>query len=91
MSDFGSGHDLVVCEFKPHMGLRAAIAEPALDPLSPFFLSAPPLLTHSLSKINKNKKNKGTIMKWAFSSTVGCLRLVGKAGRRRDFPEEQQG
>ena len=33
------------------------IAEPALDPLSPF-LSAPFLLIRSLSKMNKHKKEK---------------------------------
>ena len=53
-SDFGSGHDLRVCEFEPLTGLCAASSELALDPLSPP-LSAPPLLsrTLSLSKINK--------------------------------------
>ena len=51
---FGSGHDLVVPEFEPHIRLCAASAEPAWDFLSPSF-SAPPLLTFSLSlsKINK--------------------------------------
>ena len=33
--DFGSGHDLVVCEFEPCIGLRADSAEPAWDSLSP--------------------------------------------------------
>ena len=49
---FVSGHDLMVCEFEPHVGLRADSVDPALDSLSPF-LSAPPLLTlyASLSKI----------------------------------------
>ena len=34
-SDFGSGHDLMVHEFKLHIGLIAVNTEPALDPLSP--------------------------------------------------------
>ena len=34
-SDFGSGHDLLICEFKPHTGLAPVSAEPASDPLSP--------------------------------------------------------
>ena len=45
---FGSGHDLMVCEFEPHMGLCADSAEPAWDFLSDL-LSAPPLLLLSLS------------------------------------------
>ena len=52
-ADFGSGHDLAVCEFEPHVGLSAIRTEPALDPLSAS-LSAPPLLALSLSKINKH-------------------------------------
>ena len=41
--DFCSGHDLTVCEFKPHIGLTAISTEPALDPLSPLSLPLPPL------------------------------------------------
>ena len=53
--DFGSGHDLTVHEFKPHIGLCAGHAEPAWDSLSPSPpLSAPLLLTHSLF-LSKNK------------------------------------
>ena len=33
-SDFDSGHDLMVLEFQPHIGLAAVSAEPSLDPLS---------------------------------------------------------
>ena len=57
MSDFGSGHDLPVGEFEPHIGLAAVGVEPALDSLSP---SLCPCLacTLSLSKINKNIKKK---------------------------------
>ena len=52
--DFDSGHDLMVCGFKPHVGLHADGAEPAWDSL-PLPLSAHPLLTLSLSlsKINQ--------------------------------------
>ena len=42
--DFSSGHDLMVCEFDPHIGLCAECAEPAWDSLS---LS--PSLSFSLS------------------------------------------
>ena len=56
-SDFGSGHDITVCEFEPLIGLTPVCAEPALDPLSPF-LSAPPLLVLSLSlSLSNNKIN----------------------------------
>ena len=34
-SDFGSGHDLMAHEFKPHVGVTAVSTEPAWDPLSP--------------------------------------------------------
>ena len=39
--DFGSGPDLTVCEFEPHIGICADSVEPAWDSLSlaplPFF------------------------------------------------------
>ena len=47
--DLGSGHDLLVCEFEPHVGLCADSTEaPARDSLSPS-LSAIPLLMCALS------------------------------------------
>ena len=46
--DFGSGHDFVVREIEPHVGLCADSVEPAWDSLSPS-LSAPSLLSLSLS------------------------------------------
>ena len=46
---FGSGHDLMVCEFESHVRLYVESVEPAWDFLSPS-LSAPPLLALSLSK-----------------------------------------
>ena len=48
---FGSGHDLTVRGFEPHVGLCADSVEPAWDSLSPS-LSAPTSL-----RINKLKKN----------------------------------
>ena len=57
--DFGSGHDLAVCEFEPHVGLDADSSEPAWDSLSLFIslsLSLPlpceqlRVLSFSLSK-----------------------------------------
>ena len=50
-SDFG--HDLLVCEFEPHISLWADSAEPPSDPLPPS-LSAPPLLVLSPS-LSQNK------------------------------------
>ena len=32
--DFGSGHDLTVCEFEPWAGLHAGSVEPAWDSVS---------------------------------------------------------
>ena len=48
--DFGSGRGLIVCEFKPRVGLCADGVESAWDSL---FLSAPPLLAISLSLSQK--------------------------------------
>ena len=54
--DFGSGHDLMVCEFKPHIRLSAVSTEPAVDPLSSSLsLSLHPSLL--LSKTSKHLKN----------------------------------
>ena len=47
--DFSSGHDLMVCEFKPQIGFCADSVEPAWDSPSPS-LSAPSLLMLSLSQ-----------------------------------------
>ena len=48
VSDFGSGHDLTVHEFKPQIGLSVVSTDLASDPLFPS-LSAPPPLVLSLS------------------------------------------
>ena len=51
-SDFGSGHDFMVCGFEPHFRVCADSVEPASDTLSLFLsLSAPP--PPPLSEINK--------------------------------------
>ena len=44
---FSSGHDLMVCEFKPRMGLWADSREPAWDSLS-LPLSGPAVVSPSL-------------------------------------------
>ena len=50
--DFGSGHDLTVCEFEPQMGLHADSVEPAWDSVPLFPLSL--LISHVCSlSINK--------------------------------------
>ena len=55
---FGSGHDLKVHEFKPHVGLCTDSVEPAWDLSLPLFLPLPPP-TFSLSE-NKLKKKENT-------------------------------
>ena len=51
--DFGSGHDLAVCGFGPHVGLCTGNAEPAWDFLSPSLsLLLPCFLSFSL-KVKK--------------------------------------
>ena len=55
-SDFGSGRDLVVCEFEAHVGLCADSSEPGVCfrfCVSP--LSAPPMLMLCLSLSLNNK------------------------------------
>ena len=49
-SNFGSGHNLVVHEFEPHIGLCADSLEPALDSVS---TSLPLPYLHSLSVSQK--------------------------------------
>ena len=56
-SNFGSGHDLMVCEFEPHTGLFAVSTELVLDPLSlSLSLSLSCLCFLSLSNINLKKR-----------------------------------
>ena len=66
---FGSGHDLTVHEFEPHVRLCAAHAEPAWDSLSPSH-SAPPLHWLSLSLSLKNKHFLKFFLKDARNSTL---------------------
>ena len=46
--DFGSGHDLIVRGFEPHVGLCTDSEESAWDSLSPSL--PPPACAYSLSK-----------------------------------------
>ena len=52
--DLGSGHDLMVCEFEPHVRLCADSVEPAWDSLSPSLphslFASPPFFSLSLSQ-----------------------------------------
>ena len=55
-SNFGSGHDLTVCEFEPRVGLvlTAQSLEPVSDSVPPSLSAPPPLVLQflSLSKID---------------------------------------
>ena len=51
--DFGSCHNLTVCEIEPHFRLHAISEEPAWDSLSPSLSLSLPTL-----EINKHEKNK---------------------------------
>ena len=66
--DFGSGHDLMVCEFEPHIGLCADSEEPARDSLSPS-LSALPLLSFSQ---NTNKQANKTNLHQSSTNNAIC-------------------
>ena len=48
--DFGSNHDLMIREFKPHVGLRTDSVEPAWDSHSLTLSLSLPLLQAPLSK-----------------------------------------
>ena len=52
--DFGSGHDLMVCEFEPHIGLHADSVEPLQILSLPLSLPLPCSLCLSLSLKNKS-------------------------------------
>ena len=69
--DFGSGHDLIVHEFEPHIGLCTDSMETPWDSLSPSF-SAPPLLTNAcaLSLKNKEINLKRNKLETYFSSNI---------------------
>ena len=58
--DLGSGHDLTVCEFEPHVGLCADNTEPVSDFVSPSLCLSLSLslLSPSLSKYINLKKLK---------------------------------
>ena len=60
VTDFGSGHDLTVCEFEPRVGLCADCSEPGACFGFCFFLSlsAPLLLVHTLSRSQNKQTNK---------------------------------
>ena len=57
----GSGHDLMVCEFKPHIRLSAVSTKPILDPLSSSLSATSPTCGPSLSKINELNVRQETI------------------------------
>ena len=60
--DFNLGHDLTVCEFKPHVGLCTGSVDPAWDSLSPS-LSDPSLLEPSLLSLKTNKQTNKQLKK----------------------------
>ena len=65
--DFGSDHDLMVCELEPHIGLCIDSVEPAEDSLSP---PLPCLFAHVLSLSHKMNKLKTHIKKKKISCTL---------------------
>lgn len=63
----GSGYDLAVCRFEPHVRLIAVSAKPPSDPLSPLF--APASLVCSLSLSNRTLK-KIFFSRWRLGGSV---------------------
>ena len=64
VSDFGSGHDLMVWEFEPRIGLSAVSTGAASFPLFPTSLCPSP----ALSLLNINKHLKKGASGWLMSS-----------------------
>ena len=56
--DFGSGHDLTVHVFKPHVGLHADGEEPACDALSSSLSALPPLMQACALSLPPPPRNK---------------------------------
>ena len=80
-SNFGSGHDLTVCEFKPRVRLCADSLEPGACfgfCVSLSFCPSPAYsLSLSVSKINKNiKKKKNPMEGGTFLIPVSCKRKL---------------
>ena len=65
--DFGSGHDLTVYEFQPHIRLSALSCRACFRSSVPLSLTASPLLMVSLSKINKH-----FLKIYEFLGRLGC-------------------
>ena len=81
-SDFGSGHDLAVREFEPHVGLTAVGAASTSDPLSSSFCPSPACAFPQI--------NKYVVLRWFHESfclwrgregTCKVGRCSGVAGR----------
>ena len=58
-SDFGSGHDLAVCEFEPRVGLCADGSEPGA--CFGFCVSSLSLSHKKTNKLKKKKKERGKV------------------------------
>ena len=71
---FGSGHNLMLHEFKPHVGLCAASVEPALDSHS-LSLSLPLPHSHGLPLSRTKYINFKTINGWGGGAGGGRERL----------------
>ena len=56
--DFGSGHDLMVCEIEPRTGLCAESTEPAWDSLSPSLFAPARSLSLKTNKETLKKRMK---------------------------------
>ena len=70
--DLGSGHDLMVQEFEPHVRFCADSLDPAWDYLFPSLSAPPPLAPTGMQvharTLSQNKINKQKRRKWLSSS-----------------------
>ena len=97
MSDFGSGHDLTVCEFEPHVGLCADSSEPGACFRFYVSLSLYPSPACALSLPLKNeqmlKKKKSTdldhfplfFFRFYFPKNLTCLNQLLKRNLLKNY------
>ena len=91
-SDFGSGHDLAVREFEPHVGLSADSSEPGpcfrfCVPLSlrPTPDCAPSLCLSKMNEHQKKKNKNRTILLSSKSLNLICLLWLHEEGLKKNL------
>ena len=67
--DFGSGHDLMVCEIKPCVGLHDGSMEPlGIDSMSPSLSALPHLKINIFFQVLSKNQNKDVEEEWTMNT-----------------------